>query len=113
MTTFDTFWAAYPRKQAKRTAQKAWDREMKAGTDPQVILDGLRRQLPGFARKEKQFIPHPATWLNSGRWEDEDMPDAPSQQRAFASNLADAQADLEHQLFGGADGLFAIDHQVH
>ena len=31
----------------------------------------------------------------------------------YARNLADAQADLEHQLFGGDDGLFAIDHTHH
>ena len=22
-------------------------------------------------KKEKKFIPHPATWLNQGRWDDE------------------------------------------
>lgn len=71
MSTFDEFWSLYPRRVAKRAAQKAWDKEMKAGTDPAIIIAGLRRQLPVFARKDEQFIPHASTWLNQGRFEDE------------------------------------------
>jgi len=71
MSDFSDFWSIYPRRVAKRAAQKAWDKEMNAGTDPDVIIAGLRRQLPIFARKDEQFIPHASTWLNQGRFEDE------------------------------------------
>ncbi len=71
MSEFDEFWSLYPRRIAKRAAQKAWEKEMKAGTDPKLIIHGLRRQLPYFASRDEQFIPHAATWLNQGRFEDE------------------------------------------
>lgn len=71
MTTFDHFWSLYPRRVAKRAALKAWEKEMRSGTTPEEIIEGLRRQLAHLSAKEAQFIPHPATWLNQGRWEDE------------------------------------------
>jgi hypothetical protein len=64
---FDEFWAAYPRKTAKVSARKAWTKAVKS-TDPQVILDGLARYR--FS-DDPQYIAHPATWLNGGRWADE------------------------------------------
>lgn len=112
MTTFADFYALYPRHLARKDAEKAWRQVIKEGVQPAAIMDGLRRQLPVMAAKDKQFLPYPATWLRGWRWEDEvEAPTGPS--KHFARNLADAQADLEQQLFGGDDGLFAIDHQVH
>lgn len=68
---FSSFWSLYPRRVAKRAALKAWEKEMRSGTNPEEIIEGLRRQLAHLLAKEAQFIPHPATWLNQGRWEDE------------------------------------------
>lgn len=112
MTTFADFYALYPRHIARKDAEKAWRQVIKEGVQPATIMDGLLRQLPVMAAKDKQFLPYPATWLRGWRWEDEvEAPSGPSKQ--YARGLADAQADLEHQLFGGADGLFAIDHTHH
>lgn len=69
--TFDLFWSLYPRRVVKRAAVKAWDKEMRNGTSPDEIINGLRRQLPHLTARDVQFIPHPSTWLNQGRWEDE------------------------------------------
>ena len=69
--TFDLFWSLYPRRVVKRAAVKAWDKEMRNGTSPDEIINGLRRQLPHLNARDVQFIPHPSTWLNQGRWEDE------------------------------------------
>jgi hypothetical protein len=33
------------------------------------MLDAINQQ--GLSSKEIQFVPHPATWLNAQRWEDE------------------------------------------
>jgi len=74
MSTFEEFWRLYPRRVAKRAAQKEWDREIRAGTEPETIIEGLRRQLPMLMRKDPQFIPHARTWLHQGRWEDEPEP---------------------------------------
>jgi hypothetical protein len=73
---FSDFWQLYPRKVGKREARKKWEREMRAGTDPLEIITGLERQLPELMSREPQFRPHPATWLNQGRWEDEPAPSA-------------------------------------
>jgi hypothetical protein len=64
---FDRFWAAYPRKEAKRKAEQAWRSAIKRAK-PAVILDGLARF---HFRDDPQFIPHPATWLNQDRWADQ------------------------------------------
>lgn len=63
---FTEFWAAYPRKVGKQAAIKAYSKAMKL-TDPQKILEGIQK----IDVTEPQYIPHPATWLNAGRWDDE------------------------------------------
>lgn len=72
--TFDVFWSLYPRRVAKRAALAEWQKEMKRGTSPSDIIQGLRRQLPALTAKDPQFIPHARTWLHQGRWEDEPEP---------------------------------------
>lgn len=67
---FPEFWDAYPRKVAKAGAQRAWVRAAKKA-DPAVILAGLRRHLPVWAKGDPKFIPHAATWLNDERWSDD------------------------------------------
>lgn len=67
---FLAFWSVYPRKVAKLEALKAW-KQMTREYDPADIIAGLRRNLAGLERRERQFIPHPASWLRAGRWMDE------------------------------------------
>lgn len=69
---FDVFWKAYPRKVGKETARKAFQK-----LDKDVSLDTLLRAIEAqkntqqWRKDNGQFIPHPATWLNNRRWEDE------------------------------------------
>lgn len=68
---FNVFWKQYPRKVAKPNAEKAW---LKIKPDDVVLkkmLDAINQQ--GLASKEIQFVPHPASWLNAKRWEDETL----------------------------------------
>jgi len=66
---FAEFWAAYPRKTAKDDARKAWQKAVRRAP-PAEIIAGLARAT--FDRREfPRFVPHPATWLNGGRWQDE------------------------------------------
>jgi len=112
MTNFADFYALYPRHIARKDAEKAWRQVIKEGIQPSTILDGLRRQLPVMAAKDKQFLPYPATWLRGWRWEDEvEAPSGPS--KHFARNLADAQDEMISMLDGEAYGLFALDHSTH
>ena len=68
---FDEFWSAYPRKIGKKAALKAW---AKATDKPGVQeIIGKINELKSTHEWQKdggQFIPHPATWLNEGRWSD-------------------------------------------
>lgn len=71
---FEDFYAEYPRKVGKQSALNAWnkinpDKELKT-----TILANLRNQKANnhqWTKDNGQFIPHPATWLNGRRWEDE------------------------------------------
>jgi hypothetical protein len=70
---FSEFWQVYPRRSGKQAAKKAFVIACKqVGVD--VVLDGARRFAKDPYLPVKQFIPHPATWLNQGRWDDEPLP---------------------------------------
>ena len=66
---FNIFWSSYPRKVAKGAALKAWAKVQKEGIPPETLLAALQSQ--HLEDRETQFIPHPATWLNHRRWEDD------------------------------------------
>ncbi|SDL15262.1 hypothetical protein SAMN05428985_11079 [Nocardioides sp. YR527] len=74
---FDEFWAAYPKKQSKKTAQTAYAKARKSAP-AETIMKGLVMAKAMWQGKDPQFIPHAATWLNGGRWEDEPLNAAPS-----------------------------------
>ena len=78
-TEFDAFWSAYPRKIGKGAARKAWAR---ATGRPHVaaMIANIRAHVDSdqWQRDGGQFIPHPATWLNQKRWDDEPGPQAGS-----------------------------------
>jgi hypothetical protein len=67
---FEKFYAAYPRKKNPSAARRAW-RKVKPA-EVEVILAGLEALKSGeWKGKDQQYIPHPASWLNDRRWEDE------------------------------------------
>lgn len=73
-TSFDAFWKTYPRHSAKPKAREAFEKQILKGVSADAIIEGAAR----FARdpnRVDQFTPHPATWLNQGRWEDEPLPE--------------------------------------
>jgi hypothetical protein len=72
---FDEFWKLYPRRVAKKAAERAW---MKSGAERDLelfneVLAGLRRAILFWQQKgtAPEYIPHAATWLNAERWTDE------------------------------------------
>jgi hypothetical protein len=76
---FDTFWAAYPRKENKAAAVKAWDKLAPDDGTRQAITGALawQRALPRWLESGGQYVPHPATYLNGRRWEDERPAESP------------------------------------
>jgi len=68
---FDEFWSLYPRKIAKATARKAWQR---LSAEQQLMAaKAIDTHCQYWKSKETEleFIPYPATWINQERWEDE------------------------------------------
>ena len=70
---FENFWKAYPRKTGKGAALKAWKKIAPKNGLAERITESVAQHCQSFDwRKDSgQFIPHPATFLNQGRWEDE------------------------------------------
>ena len=70
-SAFDVFWEKWPRKQAKAPARRAW------GSVPICEYPAVMAGLDKFLTCEqwnRGIIPHPASWLNEKRWQDEDVP---------------------------------------
>lgn len=68
---FEKFWEAYPRKVGKKDARKAWDKAVDRPPITDILqVIGLQKVSEQWVRDGGQFIPHPSTWLNQGRWAD-------------------------------------------
>ena len=83
-TEFDLFWDAYPNRKGKGAARKAFENAIKKGVTAQRLIDAVNRQRCGaqWMRDNGQYIPHPATWLNQERWDDDpDLTPVDNQQK--------------------------------
>lgn len=85
---FAAFWKTYPKKVGKDAAAKVWARKVKAD-DVQAVMDALDKQRSSeqWTQDGGRFIPHPSTWLNQGRWKDEDVADDEPRSKLFAGVL--------------------------
>ena len=70
---FDIFWQTYPNKVGKENARKAWS---KIKPDAE-LFDKIIKKIEelkvcdDWTKNGGQYVPHPATWLNRGGWDDE------------------------------------------
>ena len=79
MEPFDRFWAAYPRRIGKGAARRVFARLSKSGVLPELqeVLDAVEAQVlaykarASFHRDGWTYFPHPTTWLNQERWDDD------------------------------------------
>lgn len=81
---FDLFWSEYPKKAAKKDALKAF-----AKLNPDEALLGKiinhlsqRRLSHDWIKDGGAYIPHPATFLNGQRWEDQTTVAGATQQQS-------------------------------
>ncbi len=93
---FNTFYAAFPRRQKKADAWKAWQQEGLTGADLPILLGALDWQVrqPGWTKEGGAFIPLPATWLRARQFEDEPfhVPMHLGAERTDTVGLANAKA---------------------
>ena len=85
---FNRFYALYPRKIGKEAAKKSFAKSLKKAP-AQKIIEAADQFALACRGKEKKFIPHPATWLNQGRWDDEIEFDQGSIDTEFRSMVTD------------------------
>ena len=69
--TFVVFYGLYPRKMARKDAEKAW--KSMTTEEQEKAIEALPQHLKYWKIKEtaKDYIPYPASWLRAGRYEDE------------------------------------------
>lgn len=69
MSDFQAFWAAYPRREARLDAIKAYAQALKIASAEDILagVERYKRTMP----EEKRYRPLPASWLRAGRWMDE------------------------------------------
>lgn len=107
MEGFAVFWKLYPRKVQKAKAEAAWEKLAVTPEMLTVITAALARQVTSidWLKSNGQFIPHPTSWLNGKRWEDELQSAgiaAPSRHSGFE------QIDYEEGLERDENGNFRI-----
>ena len=68
--SFNKFWTSYPKKIGKGAAEKSWEK-LKPPLDVVLTAIESQRTTDQWSKDSGKFIPHPATWLNQKRWEDE------------------------------------------
>lgn len=89
---FEQWWRLYPKPVGKKAAFRAYERAVRAlrtagEANPRATLEAaLRAALAGWKGKDDRYIPHAATWLNQGRYDDPqgaDIPMRPAGRDAF------------------------------
>ncbi len=73
LTWFENWYRIYPRKCSRWNAEKAWN---KLSENQRILaLEWIKKYIIYWKKKktEKEFIPHPATWLDikDQRWNDD------------------------------------------
>lgn len=91
---FAEWYAAYPRRVARADALRAFMQQLQRGFTAVAMIQGAERFACMCRSKgtERDFIPHPATWLHGERWMDEELSEyiPPTQEQiAEAQDRAD------------------------
>jgi hypothetical protein len=103
---FSRFWAAWPYKQDKKAADKAFTRLMRKQADPEGLLEEM---LDAIARKKTErkwregIYMLATTFLNNARWEDEPEKERPGLNNAeFLHAATEEEDDLIARMEGRA-----------
>jgi len=103
---FQEWYAIYPKKKSPEAAKRAFDKVTGSGL---IALPALMEKTRAFAaswaekpKRERQFIPYPASWLNAGGYDDEPDGGEPAPVVRDPRSFTDAEwtRRLEHQRSG-------------
>jgi len=84
--TFDVFWNLYPVKKNKIRAKKIWDRKGLWAMSNTICKNVQDRIAEDAQWQDKQFIPHPSTFLQNDLWDDDIIKAKPKTQAANSSD---------------------------
>jgi len=104
---FIDWYLEYPRKESKAAAERAYTKARKTATAEQLIAGAIRyAQDPN---REPQYTKLPATWLNSGCWEDGPLPPRGNGQTTHAQRVDAASQRMLQQLQANDTQPFMIE----
>ena len=86
---FEIFWQAYPRKAGKKAARKVWIVIKPDAALFPVIITAVNaaKQYWNSHGVSAKHIPHPSTWLNEERWDDEFLPEQITGRAGLHTNM--------------------------
>lgn len=106
---FEMFWKEYPLKVGKMGAYKSWQKHKPA---LQAVVSALawQRFSPDWTKEDGKYIPHPSTYINQHRWNDEPKQaqygshsaPQPGKYAAFdkaSEEAAKAVSEVDHDVF--------------
>lgn len=70
-TDFEIFWKAYPRKESKNDARKAWEQTRPARPSLEALLKTLGQARLTAQWSDRDYTPYPASWLRAHGFENE------------------------------------------
>jgi len=71
---FAAFWDTYPRREGKGAARAAFTKAVAKAGPHRVLAGAARLRDDPNLPTDRTKIPHPATWLNQERWDDDPLP---------------------------------------
>jgi hypothetical protein len=83
---FEEWWKCYPKKVGKLAAQKKW-RVKKLDAQADILIADAANRIANDSQWIGGYIPHPTTYLNGERWNDEISVDT-TKKLSYAENLA-------------------------
>lgn len=92
--SFDDFWQIYPRKTDKAKAKKKWESLKITEETLALINKNISDRLAAGEWSDPKFIPHPTTYLNNARWDDEVITSPEDSVGDFAEQVAEAYGNI-------------------
>jgi len=67
----EAIYQAYPKHVQKQAAIKAISKAIKSGRGGSFLLERVQAYAKATSDQDRQYIPYPASWFNSGRYDDD------------------------------------------
>jgi hypothetical protein len=106
-SAFDKWYAIYPKKQARATAEKAWQKLKLDRLSTTIILRTQAFIEAYTAQGKLDYLPMPATFLNQRRWEDELAKPKP----VYNSAPVEQQRNPRIRLYNGQESARSSDRE--